>query len=195
MLPTYFNIVSAFLNLLAGAFYARDALNGDAKPNRVTWLLWGSIPIIAFAAEREQGIGLVSLMTLTVGLGPLLVFVASYFNRNAYWKISQLDMVCAAISIIAIVIWLSIDAPNLAILLSLVADIFAALPTVIKAYHHPKTESATPYLLFSIGAIVTMLTLTRFDVANAAYPVYILTIYSVLFLLTGFRLGRKVKIS
>ncbi|MGW4981506.1 hypothetical protein [Streptomyces mirabilis] len=43
----------------------------------VTWLLWALAPGVAFAAQAARHVGLPALTTLSVGLGPLLVFLCA----------------------------------------------------------------------------------------------------------------------
>ncbi|HEY6396548.1 MAG TPA: hypothetical protein VIX82_03735 [Solirubrobacteraceae bacterium] len=50
-------------------------------------MLWTLTPLIAFAAERAQHVGLEALLTFAVGFGPLLVVVASFVDPRAYWKL------------------------------------------------------------------------------------------------------------
>ncbi len=58
----------------------RDTVRGHSQPNRVTWLLWGLAPMLAFAAELKAHVGLSALMTFSVGFNPLLVLAASFVN-------------------------------------------------------------------------------------------------------------------
>ena len=94
MINQHFVIVGALFNLVGSATYAFNTIKGKTKPNRVTWFLWALAPLIAFAAQLNEGVTWAALMTFMVGFGPLIIFISSFVNRKAYWKITKLDIVC-----------------------------------------------------------------------------------------------------
>lgn len=183
MLNQNFVIFGALLNLVGSTSYAIDTFRGKTKPNRVTWFLWATAPLIAFSAMISGGVGLRSLMTFMVGFGPAVVFLASFVNRKAYWKISKLDIACGALSIAALILWYVTKTGEIAILLSILADALAGVPTIIKAYKEPETESYNVFFFGAISAAITLLTIEAWTFAVAAFPVYIFAICSLLFVL------------
>src|SRR5580693_8871887 len=124
----------------------RDTLRGTTQPNRVTWLLWAIAPLLAAAVEFRSGVGLRTLTTFVVGFMPLLVFLASFHNPVAVWRIGWLDYLCGALSIAGTVGWLLTRSGMVAIVAAIVADALAGLPTLIKSWTHPQSESLSSYL-------------------------------------------------
>jgi len=51
MINVDFVIVGTAMGLTGSASYIRDTLRGVTHPNRVSWLLWGAAPMLAFAVE------------------------------------------------------------------------------------------------------------------------------------------------
>jgi hypothetical protein len=80
-----------------------------------------------------------------------------------------------------------------AIFFSIVADGFAAIPTIVKAYRYPDTEIAWPWMATVIGVILTLLTLSTFTFANCGSILYILVVNMVIYTLVQFRLGVKLQ--
>jgi len=181
MLDKHFVILGAMLSLFGALRYVRDTLHGQTKPNRVTWFCWSLAPLIAFAAEVKQGIGLQALMTFMVGFNPLLVFIASFVNRKAYWKLTKLDITCGLFSILALILWKITGTGNIAIALSIAADGLAAIPTIRKTYLHPDTESHTTFLFGAASAAITLLTIKHWTFAIAGFPIYILVTCLLIF--------------
>lgn len=173
MLNVHFVIVGAAINLIGSSSYVFQTLKGRARPNRVTWFLWALAPLIAFSAEIGQGVGLRSLMTFMVGFGPAMVLIASFLNNKAVWKITRFDIICGCLSIIALVAWKITGVGNIAIGLSIVADLLAATPTIVKAYKYPKTEHYTIFLFGAISALITLLTIKQWTFAQYGFPLYI----------------------
>jgi hypothetical protein len=176
MIDPRFAIVGALIILTGNAAYAWDTVRGNTQPNRVTWMLWALAPLIAFAAEVTQGVGLNSVLALTVGLGPLIVVVASFLDPKAYARVTPFDAGCGVLSVVALGAWAATGSGNVAILLSILADFLAAVPTIRKAYRQPHTEHAVAFLAGVAGAGITLLTIKPEDwgFASAAFPAYIL---------------------
>jgi hypothetical protein len=150
MIPEWFVYVGTLLSFVGGLSYVRLTLLGKVQPNKLSWLLIGIAPMIAFFAALSEGAGTQALLSFIVGLNPLMVFVASFFNKRAYWKLSVFDYLCGAFSVFAIVAWLLSGSGNQAIILSIIADLSAALPIFKKSYTHPMSES---YIVFLFGLV------------------------------------------
>lgn len=193
MIDVHFVILGAALGLLGSAFYIRDTLRGITHPNRVTWLLWGAAPLLAFAVEVHSGVGLRSLMTFVVGFAPLLVVGASFLNRNAVWRITRLDIVCGSLSVAGTVAWLLTQQGLVAIAAAIAADALAGVPTLVKSWKAPETESVSAYVGALANAGITLLTVTTATVAILAFPIYIAVVASVEVALVGGRLGPRFR--
>jgi hypothetical protein len=182
MINQNFAILAAVLPIVGGAQYARDTLRGKAKPNRVTWILWTVAPLIAFAAALVEHADLkLSLLTFGVAVGPLLVVIASLMNRKkAFWKLTKFDAVCGSVSLVALLLWAITGQGFVAIVFSILADLAAGVPTLIKSYKFPKTESAGMFILSTIGAGMTLLTIPsgNWQFANYGFTLYVLLMAS-----------------
>lgn len=166
-------IVGAILNSIGGLYYLYETIIGKAKPNRITWILWGIFPLITFAAQRAQGVETVSLVSLASGVTPLLIVAVSFFNRQAYWKTKPLDYACLSIGVIGMALWILTDNANLAIGFAIFADAAAALPTIVKSYKHPETESWIAFALGAFGFAVSLLALQEWTFENYAFVSYL----------------------
>jgi hypothetical protein len=195
MINQNFVIVGAIIATVGGLSYLIDTLKGKVKPNRVSYLLWSIAPLIAFFAEMKQGVGLQSLMTFTVGFLPFTVFVASFINKNAEWKLTYFDVTCGALSLVGLVLWYITKSGNIAILFSILADFLAAVPTIVKSFNYPETESAWPYFTATISAALTLLTIQVWNFANYAFPLYILLVTLVISSLVQFKPGKVLRSS
>lgn len=180
MIPEYFAIIGAVIASLGGLYYLYETIVGKAKPNRVTWLLWGLFPMITFVAQRSQGVEGLSWATFAAGFTPLLVVIASFFNKKAYWKTKASDYYLMAAAVLGIVLWAVTDNPNLAILFSLVADFLAGLPTLIKSYKHPETESWIAYAISTLGFGIGVMAIHVYTFENYAFLIYLLIMNGLL---------------
>src|SRR5437868_12678700 len=122
MLDPKFAILAAAIDFLGVSSYARDTWHGTTRPNRVTWFLWTLAPLIAFAAQVGEGVTYQAALTLVAGLGPAVVFAASFHDRSAFWRITTFDWICGALSVLALILWAITKTGTVAIILSILAD-------------------------------------------------------------------------
>jgi len=193
MINQNFVILGAIIAAVGSVSYLVDTVKGKVKPNRVSFLLWSLAPLIAFFAEINQGVGLQSLLTFIAGFLPLTIFIASFVNNKAEWKLNRFDLTCGAFSLIGLILWYLTKSGNIAIIFSIFADGLAAIPTVVKSFNYPETESSWPYFASTIFAAITLLTVKVWDLANVGFPMYILIVTLVISALVQFKLGKLLR--
>jgi hypothetical protein len=183
------------IGALGTAVYLRDTLRGTTKPNRVTWLLWAVAPLLAAAVEVKEGVGLRALPTFMVGFMPLLVFVGSFHNSTSVWKVRRIDYACGAMSVVGTVVWLVTRNGVLAISAAIAADFLAGIPTVMKSWTHPETETVHSYLGAVISMVILLLTIDHWTFDVAAFPLFIACMASIEVVLVGWRPGPRWRLS
>ncbi|MBS1868629.1 MAG: hypothetical protein JSS99_03110 [Actinobacteria bacterium] len=174
MIDPRFVFLGVAINVIAGAGYARDTLRGQTRPNRVTWLLWGVVPLVAFAAQMDAHVGLSAVMTLAAGVEPLAILAASFMSPAAAWRIGRFDLLCGGMATAGTIAWVATGKGTIAIVGAVAGDAMAALPTVIKSWRAPATESRSVFVSGIVMASLTLLTLDRFDAASTVFSIYIL---------------------
>jgi hypothetical protein len=192
MLHSNFIIIGTLIGAVGSVAYLTETVKGKVKPNRVSFLLWSIAPLIAFSAQIKQGVGLEALMTFSTGFLPFTVFIASFVNKQAEWKLTRFDLICGILSLLGLALWMITKLANVAIFFSIVADGFAAVPTIVKAYKYPDTEIAWPWIATVFGVILTLLTISTFTFANSGFILYILIVNTLIYTLVQFRLGEKL---
>jgi hypothetical protein len=186
MLPSYFVVIGTLIGAVSSIGYLVSTIRGDVRPNRVSFFMWSIAPTIAFFAEIGQGVGLLSIQTLSAGILPFSIFLASFINKQAEWKLTKFDLFCGLLSVVGLVIWLVSRVGNIAILLSILADGLAALPTIIKAYRFPESEIAWPWAFTALGNLLSLLTIKQWTLANYGFILYICIVTTLIFALAQF---------
>ena len=90
------------------------------------------------------------------------------------------DLLCGACSLIALVVWGVVDAPQWAILLAATGDGLAAIPTLRKAWTHPETETGLTYALGLLGTLLVIPAIPVWNIENSAFQIYLLVINTCL---------------
>jgi hypothetical protein len=187
-------IISAAISFSGAAVYIRDMIRGKSKPNLVTWGLWAFAPLIATGAALSANADLWATLRIFIsGFSPLLVFLAAFFVRQGYWKLSKFDYICGALSLVALGVWIVADSPIFAILLAAIADIFATIPTIIKAWKHPETETLYTYFVGIFAASIIFPAIPVWNIENAAFQIYLLVANTTMFfvVLRGYVMKRS----
>jgi hypothetical protein len=181
------------IGALGALVYLRDTLRSTTKPNRVTWLLWAFAPLLAAAVEFQDGVGLRALPTFMVGFMPLLIFVGSFHNPASVWKIRRIDYACGAMSVVGTIVWLVTRNGVLAISAAMAADFLAGVPTVMKSWTHPETETVHSYVGAVISMGVVLLTITHWTFEEAAFPIFIVVMGTVEVVLIACEPGPRLR--
>lgn len=189
----YLVFLGALVQIAGIYVYIKQTLKGETKPNRVTWLMWSIAPLIGTAAGISDGVGLAILPVFMSGFAPLLVFIVSFKNKKAYWKLEKFDYVCGTLSALALILWGITKEPMIAIIFSISADLFAAFPTFKKSWKQPETESVEAYSTGIFNALTSFFALKTFAFSELAFPIYLVLLNSSL-VLTIYRAKKLNKI-
>lgn len=175
-------VLSALLSLSGAFAYIRDIVIGKSKPNLVTWGLWAFAGLIATgAAISANADNWATVRIFIAGFGPFLVFMFGIFNRQSYWKLSKFDYTCGILAILTLLVWLVANEPVTAILLSALIDLFATLPTIIKSWKYPETETLYTYFIGLFTALIVIPAIPSWNIENAAFQTYLLIANFTLF--------------
>lgn len=147
--------VAVFLTFAAYVPYYRDILKGRTHPHVYSWSLWGLLTVLIVALQIKGGAGPATYITASAGL--LCVGVVVLSIRSGKKDITLSDTIVALLSLVAIGFWLIADQPVISMLLVIIADMLAFIPTVRKSWHKPHSETLSLYvtntLRFGLGVL------------------------------------------
>ncbi|MDO8582261.1 MAG: hypothetical protein Q7S16_05325, partial [bacterium] len=123
-----------------------------------------------------DGVGWSILPVFMAGFNPSLVLVASFINPKAYWKLTRFDYLCGFFSVLALVLWGVTKEPAIAIAFAIVSDALAAVPTLIKMWKYPETETVTPFFASLFSACMSFLAIRTWHFTAYAFSVYVVIV-------------------
>ena len=167
----YIVLAGAMANIIGTWTYFAGTIRGTTKPNRVSWLFWTLSTFIAAFGGLAADVGWAVVPVFVSATLCLLIFIASFVNPHAYWKLGFFDYICGFFASIALVLWAVTGEPTVAIAFAIVGDLFASLPTVAKAWEHPQTESAGTYVGGLCNGVSALLVVQTFNFASIAFPI------------------------
>ncbi len=172
----YLVLLTIPLAVYGGGIYFIETIAGRAKPNKVTWLFWAVAPLIASFAAMSKGVTWAALPIFLTGFVPLCIFIVSLFVKKAYWKLSAFDYFCGIFALLALVLWWLTKDANIAIIFSIISDLFACIPTFKKSWTNPETEPVIPYIVGLVSVLTSFAAIKYWIFSEYAFAVYIVIV-------------------
>ncbi|MFA6301336.1 MAG: hypothetical protein WC609_03225 [Candidatus Paceibacterota bacterium] len=166
---------AVLIQLVGVFFYIKNMYKGTTKPNRVTWIIWALAPLISSYLMWQTGARLSILPVFMAGFNPVLVLLASFVIKKGFWQINKFDIVCGMIALLALVLWIVTRNLSVSIIFAILSDFLAALPTLVKSWKYPDTETS---LVYAGGIVANILGLLI--IKNWSFPTYSPGIYFII---------------
>ncbi len=168
-------IVAGVISFGAIIPYIKDIVYGTTRPNVVSYILWTVLLLISILAQISAGASWSIAFLVGDLIGTSLV-TALCLTGYGYGKYGKIEWVCTGLAVLAIVSWKFTNEPVLAIIFAIIADLMAAVPTVVKTYRDPWSEIPTTWFMIACAAILSIASTTIIDFPNLLFPVYLLLV-------------------
>lgn len=153
--------------------YIWNIIGGITKPNVVTYFVWTLLQSIAIFAQLKAGASWSIFLLAGSTVSIAIIFVLS-LTKYGYKQYTWVDTVALSLAGAAILVLVFTDHPVLAIFLPIIADAIGAIPTIVKTRKYPHTEDRTAWFLMIVASALGIVATEKMDVANLAYPVFLL---------------------
>jgi len=173
MLPENIIFVAVFLNLIGQLLYIKSITKGHAKPNLVSWSIWMLAPFIAVFFQLKAGAGLSVLPVFMAGFGPLIIITAALITKNALWKINSFDLICGVFSLTALLLYILTHNLGISIFFAILSDALAFIPTFVKSWKYPESESVAGYSWCVISNTIGLLIIKDWSFTIYSFGVYL----------------------
>ncbi len=187
----YLGIIAGLISFGAIIPYIIDVLNGVARPNLASFVLWALLLAISVLAQISAGTSWSVLFIIGDFVGTSSIVILCLYGYG-YRKYGKTEWICTGLALLAIISWQITSQPLLAIIFAIIADVMAALPTVIKTYNDPSSETPTMWFLVAFAAILSIISTTVFNPVNLFFPIYLLIINGTIGSLSFF--GKRMKL-
>lgn len=164
-------ILAGFIALIAFVPYIKSILERKTKPNKASWIIWSLVGIIivgtyyAVGARDTMGVPLANV------IGPLIIAALALKYGEEGWQ--KLDKVCLVGSFLGLIVWLLLNQPFVALVMTIFIDFLANLPTIRKSYFDPKSENRMTWILLLVANTINLFAIERWSFEIAAYPVFL----------------------
>jgi hypothetical protein len=176
-----FGVLAALVGVADTVPYVRDTLRGSTRPHRGSWLVWAVLAVVVVFSQRSDGASWSLLLAGSQSILTGYVFVLSI--RRGEGGASRAELALIAFAGIGVMGWVAADAPIVATLCVIGADLAAAAMMVPKTCRDPHSETLSTYVLASIGGALTLGAVGALDLSLLLYPAYFCLLNAALALL------------
>jgi hypothetical protein len=164
--------LSVLIGFVAYAVYFKGIFANRIKPHVFSWLIWGVVVTIAFAAQVVKGGG---AGTWNTGFTALACFViAGLAYPRGRKEFSIYDWISLLGAFAALLLWALVKEPTASVIILSVVNLCGTVPTLRKSYEVPDEESASTFTLNGFKFAVAFMALESYSVATWLFPVTVL---------------------
>ncbi|OGG50194.1 hypothetical protein A2763_00560 [Candidatus Kaiserbacteria bacterium RIFCSPHIGHO2_01_FULL_54_36] len=165
---TILGIVAVAIGLISYVPYYRDILRGSTKPHPFSWFSFALMMGITFFAQVFTGAGAGAWVTGISAVAVLGIALLSLSKGDK--EVTIFDWICFSGAVLGIILWRATNDPLVAVIIVVIADTIAFMPTFRKAYIRPKEETMSLFVLSAAKYVVSLLALSTFSATTALFP-------------------------
>ncbi len=163
-------ITAIILTFVGYVPYIRDVIKGKTHPHVYSWFIWGFVTAIAFALQVTGGGGVGAYVTLAAAIMCTTVFVLGMMGKGKK-DITKTDTAFFILAFVALGFWLIAKQPVVSVLLTTGIDLLGFVPTIRKTWNKPHSETLSFYILNTIRFALAVISLQKYTIITAAYPI------------------------
>ena len=152
-------------------YYSWSVIKKNVIPHAFTWVIWGTITIIAFFAQL-QGDGGYALFHLGFIVFGCFIIASLGFLKGRH-LITKSDTYCLAGCFIAVALWFVTGNPYTSVLLVTLIDLSAFYPSVRKSWNNPYNENHISFFLYGVCFSLQIAAIHDYNFLTTFYPICI----------------------
>lgn len=162
-----FAAIAAILAVVGNVPYCIDIIKRRVKPHAYSWFVWAIVSGIVFFGQIEKGAGLGAIPTFAAEIFTFINFGLSL--KYGYRQITRSDTYFLVLALAAIAIWIMTSDPTYSVLIAVIIDVIAFIPTIRKTWLEPKTESPTLYTMNVIRHVLALFSMQAYNIATVLH--------------------------
>lgn len=163
-------LLSGIVTMSAGFPYLRDVLRKQTRPNSVCWFGWTLLTGIMTITQLMSHPTWSVIIVIVATLNEAVILGLSFWHGVREY--TALDGICLGFGLLAILLLVLTHQPLVSLCLAVLGDAVFLVPTLVKSIRDPGSETAGFFLLNALAGVLSIVSATRYDLANLLFPVY-----------------------
>ena len=173
MLQT-FGLISGLLAIISHLPYIWDTIFNKTRPERATWLIWSTLGSIALLSQLAKGATNSLSLPFFETLAALIIFLLSI--KRGVGGLVKRDVISLVVASFGLILWWFFQDAAFALILVVIVDFSGAVPTIIKSYEDPESETLSTWIISGFTGLFAGLAVGNIDLILLLYPLYIMTV-------------------
>lgn len=174
----HIGIISAAIVFLSYIPYGIRVWQRVIKINLTTWFLWSVIGFTIFITYYSSGVHKNLWSVFFLFLNPVIIFILGLVRKvEREYSSSAFEQAAKFFFSISLVLWILVrqhkEYAQYSLYLSLIADLCAAIPTIIDARKFPEDERPFMWITFVFGYGLSFWTLPDYSLPSIILPIYL----------------------
>lgn len=161
--------IAALLAIIGNVPYLHDMFRGRVKPHPYTWFIWSIVSGVTFFGQVAKGAGWGALAFGASEIFTILIFFFSL--RYGFKNIPRKDTIYLVAALLGIIPWIITHDPTISVIIMVTIDVIAFIPTLKKAWYHPKTEEPLLYGSNVARHILALVSLSHYNIATMLHSI------------------------
>jgi hypothetical protein len=166
-------IIAAILAAVGNISYLKDVFKGRVQPHPYTWFTWSIVSMTTFFGGLAKGAGIGALPTGVAEGFTIIIFLFSlkYLFLGKAGPIRRVDNYFLIICLLGLIPWALTKDPTISVVIVVLIDIVAFIPTLRKTWAHPDTEKPLLYEMNVARHILTLFSLQTYNIATVFHSI------------------------
>ncbi len=166
-------IIAAVLAFVGNISYLKDVVRNKVHPHPYTWFIWSIVSMTTFFGGLAKGAGIGALPTGVAEGFTIIIFLFSlkYLFKKRVGHIRTIDHYFLAFALLGLIPWALTKDPTISVVIVVIIDIIAFIPTLRKTWQHPETEQPLLYEMNVARHVLTLFSLNAYNIATTFHSI------------------------
>jgi hypothetical protein len=177
--------IAVFLAILGNIPYLIKIWRKEVQPHPYTWFVWSIVSCVTFFGSLAKGGGIGTIPILASEIFTIIIFIFSL--QYGFKQIKKIDTLFLVICLLGIIPWWITKDPTISVVIVVVIDLIAFIPTIRKTWENPKSETPILYSTNVLRHILILYTVQTINIATSLHSFAMIVINSLMTLITLFK--------
>jgi hypothetical protein len=183
-------VIASLLAIVGNIHYLRDVIKGRVKPHPYTWFIWTIVSCVVFFGQVAKGAGIGAIPTAFAEVFTVIIFV--YSLKYGFKNPPRIDKYFLALALLGLIPWFITKDPTISVIIVVLIDLVAFVPTLHKTYFHSQSETPILYGSNVLRHSLIISTLGAYNIATMLHSISMIITNSIMVIFMKTRKDKKV---